>query len=118
MPHCVIECPKELNDIISFDVLATAVHDAAQSSGLFEEGDVKSRIVTSEHYVVGGKKANYVHVVTHLLSGRTIEQRKHLSDSIAKVLCELLPAVEMLSVEVREIEKQVYSNRKSVLNIN
>jgi 5-carboxymethyl-2-hydroxymuconate isomerase len=117
MPHCVIECPKELKDIISFDVLATAVHDAAESSGLFDKGDVKSRIVTSDHYVVGGKKDSYVHVVTQLLSGRTIEQRKQLSDAIAKVLCELLPDVEMLSVEVREIEKQVYSNRKSVQNL-
>ena len=115
MPHCLIECPKELNNIISFDVLAEAVHDAAESSGLFIKGDVKSRIVTSEHYVVGGKKDHYVHVVAQLLSGRTIGQRKHLSESIAKVLCELLPDVEMLSVEVREIEKQVYSNRKSLL---
>ena len=116
MPHCVIECPKEMNDIISFDVLANAVHDATESSGLFFKGDVKSRIVTSDHFVVGGKRDYYVHVTVHLLSGRTMEQRKKLSDTIAKVLCELLPNVEMLSVETCEIEEKVYSNRNSVSN--
>jgi 5-carboxymethyl-2-hydroxymuconate isomerase len=114
MPHCVIECPKSLSALVDFSVLVKAVHDVTQASGLFSQGDVKARIVTAEHYVVGGQVQDYVHVISHILSGRTIEQRKTLADAITLALCELLPTVKMLSVEVREIERQIYSNRAAV----
>jgi 5-carboxymethyl-2-hydroxymuconate isomerase len=114
MPHCVIECPSLLSELIDLNALAKAVHDAAESTGLFATGDVKSRVVVSEHHVVGGKSDNYVHVITHILSGRTDDQQKLLANRIAECLCELLPSVEMLSVEVRDIRKETYSNRHSV----
>jgi len=114
MPHCVIECPSTLSDLLSLDTLVKEIHDITESSGLFSIGDVKSRLILSDNYLVGGKKEYYVHIVVHILSGRTVSQRKKLADAIALKLCELLPSVEMLSVEVREINKEMYSNRKSV----
>lgn len=114
MPHCVIECPSDLVDLLNLDTLVKEIHDTTEASGLFSLGDVKSRLVLSNNYLVGGQKQPYVHIVTHLLSGRTLSQRKGLADAIALKLCELLPTVEMLSVEVREIDKEMYSNRKSV----
>jgi 5-carboxymethyl-2-hydroxymuconate isomerase len=114
VPHCVIECPAELNILVDFDRLVKAIHDTTEASGLFVIGDVKSRLVLSEHYWVNGQRDMYVHVVCHILSGRTVEQRKALGDALALTLCELLPTVEMLSVEVREIERKIYSNRQAV----
>ena len=116
MPHCVIECPVELREIVDFDILVKAVHDATEASGLFEKGDVKSRLVLARHYVVGGERVPYVHVIAHLLSGRSTEQKQALSKSIAATLCELLPTVEWLSVDVKDIDRATYSNRKSLLN--
>ena len=117
MPHCVIECSSDLSDLLSFDALVKGIHDTTEASGLFGIGDVKSRLVLSKNYLVGGEKEHYVHIITHILTGRTIFQRKHLADALALTLCELLPTVEMLSVEVREINKEMYSNRKSVEKI-
>lgn len=114
MPHCVIECSKSLSAHVDFSELVKKVHDVTELSGLFSKGDVKARLITAEHYIVGGQVQDYVHVITHILSGRTIDQRKSLADAITLTLCELLPTVKMLSVEVREIEKQVYSNRAVV----
>lgn len=45
----------------------------------------------------------------------TQEPRKELGDALTLTLCELLPAVEMLPVEIREIEQQVYSNKQVVM---
>jgi len=115
MPHCVIETSSELSELIDFDVLVKEIHDTTESSGLFEIGDVKSRLVIFENYLVGGVKAPFVHIVTHLLSGRSDDQRKELADSTALKLCELLPTVKMLSVEIREIDKKMYSNRKALM---
>ena len=117
MPHCVIETSSELRKIIDLDLLVKEIHDTTDESGLFEKGDVKSRLVISENYLVGGVKDQYVHIVAHILSGRSKIQMKSLADSIALKLCSLLPTVEMLSVEVREIDKNMYSNRKAVAKI-
>jgi 5-carboxymethyl-2-hydroxymuconate isomerase len=114
MPHCVIECSAELSSFISFDVLVKEIHNTTENSGLFEAGDIKTRLVLSDNYLVGGKKEHFVHIIAHILSGRTVQQRKDLSDALVLTLCRLLPNVEMLSVEVREIEKDVYSNRRAV----
>lgn len=114
MPHCIIECPADLARIVNFDVLVEAVHDAAEASGLFNKGDVKARLVLANHYRVGGKRAPYVHTSVQLLSGRSELQKKALADAVAKAVCELLPQVDMISVEVRDIEKRFYSNRAAV----
>ncbi|GDY25015.1 MULTISPECIES: 5-carboxymethyl-2-hydroxymuconate Delta-isomerase [unclassified Agarivorans] len=114
MPHCVIECPADLARIVNFDVLVEAVHDAVEASGLFADGDVKARLVLANHYRVGGKRAPYVHTSVHILSGRSELQKKHLADAVAKAVCELLPSVKMVSVEVRDIAQQYYSNRAAV----
>lgn len=114
MPHCVIECPVELVSLVDLERLVSAIHDAAESSNLFEPGDVKARLVLSEHYVVGGIKAPYVHTVVHLLSGRSDDQKKHLADLVTTAVCHLLPSVEMISTEARDIPRLAYSNRRSV----
>ncbi|WP_076409399.1 5-carboxymethyl-2-hydroxymuconate Delta-isomerase [Shewanella sp. UCD-KL12] len=114
MPHCVIECPIELKSVVDFNLLVSAVHEAAVSSNLFEQGDVKARLNVAEYYVVGGIKAPYVHTLVHLLSGRTEAQKKRLADSVTKAVCELLPSVRMVSTEVRDIPKLAYSNRGAI----
>ena len=114
MPHCVIECPIELKGHVCFSDLVKAVHDSAEQTNLFEPGDVKARIVSSENYLVGGQKEHYVHTVVHILAGRKVGQKKLLADSITATLCKLLPDVKMISVEVRDICKATYSNRLSV----
>ncbi|MEE1673801.1 5-carboxymethyl-2-hydroxymuconate Delta-isomerase [Agarivorans aestuarii] len=114
MPHCVIECPADLARIVNFDVLVEAVHDAADASGLFSAGDVKARLVLANHYRVGGKRAPYVHTEVQILSGRSELQKKALANDIARAVCELLPRVEMISVEVRDIAVQAYANRASL----
>ncbi len=114
MPHCVIECSADLADIVSFETLVKEVHDVTESSGLFSTGDVKARLVLSDDYWVGGRREHFVHIICHILSGRTVLQRKQLADSIVVTLCGLLPSVEMLSVDVREIDKNTYSNKKGL----
>ena len=114
MPHCIIECPERLNTVIDLNTLVKVVHDVTEDTGLFSAGDVKSRLITTNHFLVGGENDYFIHVSVHILSGRTLTQKKGLSDSLAKVLCELLPSIEMVSVEIRDIEIGSYSNRKSL----
>ncbi len=44
MPHCVIECSADLARHPAVEQLVQAVHDAANSSGLFQTADIKTRL--------------------------------------------------------------------------
>nr|WP_254798623.1 5-carboxymethyl-2-hydroxymuconate Delta-isomerase [Sphingobium sp. AS12] len=114
MPHCVIECPASIETAVDLDILVKAVHDAADSTGLFAPGDVKSRLTVYHHDMVGGRKDDYVHVTIGLLSGRTDGQKKAVSSAVARAVCDLLPGVHFISVDVRDFCLETYSNRASL----
>ncbi|BBM03204.1 5-carboxymethyl-2-hydroxymuconate Delta-isomerase [Microbulbifer sp. GL-2] len=114
MPHCVIHCPSVFIKEVDISALMTAVYHAAESSGLFKQGDIKVRIMPTEYYLVGHTSAVFAHLECSLLSGRTLEQRQNLSQLLTKAMCESLPGVETLSVEVREIVKSAYCNREAL----
>ncbi len=113
MPHCVIECSSAIENMVELNVLVRSVHDAAESSHLFTAGDVKTRLIVYQYDLVGGKKGDYVHVTIGLLSGRSNAQKKALSSTVAGVICELLPELHFISVDVKDICAETYSNRAS-----
>jgi len=114
MPHCVIECSASIEALVDPDILVKAVHDAADSTGLFAPGDVKSRLISYRHDMVGGRKDDYVHVTIGVLSGRDNGQKKVLSSAVASAICDLLPDVHFISVDVRDFAIETYSNRASL----
>lgn len=114
MPHCVIECPASIAAKTDLDGLVKAVHDAADATGLFAPGDVKSRLTLYRHDMVGGRKDEYVHVTIGLLSGRSDREKKMLADAVVRALCGLLPDVHFVSADVRDFRVETYSNRASL----
>ncbi|WP_207796593.1 5-carboxymethyl-2-hydroxymuconate Delta-isomerase [Sphingomonas oleivorans] len=110
----MIECPASIEAAVDLDILVKTVHDAADSTGIFTPGDVKSRLKVYQHDMVGGRKDDYVHVTIGLLSGRTDDQKKALSSAVARAVCELLPNVHFISVDVRDFCLETYSNRASL----
>ena len=114
MPHCLIECPAALASRVGERVLLAAVHDAIDASGFFKPGDIKVRLGTFEHYRCGAGEDDFVHVTLNLLSGRSVEQRRGLGTATMAVLADLLPEVEALSMDVREMAREVFVNRKSL----
>ncbi|WP_444931347.1 5-carboxymethyl-2-hydroxymuconate Delta-isomerase [Microbulbifer sp. SSSA002] len=114
MPHCVIQCPSSMLASIDVPGLLASVHMAADQSALFESGDIKVRMLPVEHYLVGGNPGPFIHLECSLLSGRSVEQRQNLAQLLAKALCTVLPEVEMISVEVREIVRAAYCNRAAL----
>lgn len=114
MPHCVIHCPSLFMKEVDISALMAAVYHAAESSGLFKQGDIKVRILPTEYYLLGHTSEIFAHLECSLLSDRTLEQRQNLAQLLTKALCESLPGVEMLSVEVREIVKAAYCNREAL----
>ncbi|MFT6255040.1 MAG: 5-carboxymethyl-2-hydroxymuconate isomerase [Granulosicoccus sp.] len=112
MPHCIIEYASALGNTVSPDTLVESVHAGTVNSGLFNVSDIKTRMIPFDHCITGTQKivnSLFIHVCIKILSGRTLEQRHALSNTVLKALSLLpLPSIS-LTVEVIEIEAQSYS---------
>ncbi len=111
MPHFILDCSEDILNIHAEEKIVQQVHQIAHSSGLFNEQDIKVRVHPYRKYLVGGKRESFIHVFSHIMQGRTIEQKARLSKSIIKTLVTLFPAVRNIAVNVSEFEKATYCNR-------
>lgn len=114
MPHFVIDCSNTLLKKYSADEIMKAVHDTAEATGLFKQGDIKVRIHSFEHYNVANTKSDFIHVFGNIMEGRTIEQRADLSKRIITKLKAMFPDVTVVSMNVQEFEKATYNNRNTI----
>ncbi|MCE0780192.1 5-carboxymethyl-2-hydroxymuconate Delta-isomerase [Pseudomonas sp. NMI542_15] len=115
MPHCIIDCPASLAERVGEQTLLAAVHDAIDASGLFKPGDIKARLNTLSHYRCGAGQDDFVHVALYLFAGRSAEQRRSLASAGVAALVGLLPEVEALSMDVREMTRETFVNRSQYL---
>lgn len=111
MPHCLIEVAREVCGFIAPQELVQLVHDQAADSGLFQLGDIKVRLSLYEHHCVGGEPGPFVHLIFYMLSGRSDEDKRALSRRIVQALVQRLPQVPAISLDMREMRRELFSNR-------
>ncbi len=95
-----------------------AVYDAAESTGLFAENDIKVRISPFEHFQLGAGKTDFIHIFGYIMEGRNIEQRAALSRGITERLNEMFPEISVLSINISEFEKATYCNKAIIHPLN
>ncbi|VVP42739.1 hypothetical protein PS850_04993 [Pseudomonas fluorescens] len=115
MPHLHMEYTANLPEL-NADVALIRLNNALVASGQFAaEFDIKSRAVKVETFKVGTAMAEraFVHVKLALLSGRSGQIKKQLSDSLLAVvqdLCQWPTGVEVqLAVEILDIDRESYT---------
>ena len=109
MPHCIIEYSQDIE--AKPTSLINAVFQGALKSQLFEENHIKTRTIAFDNYQVGALKESFIHVTARILSGRTVEQRSMLSQSILTTLAELNLSSVTMTVEVVEMERDSYAKK-------
>ena len=61
MPHFIIDCSEDIINLRTPGEIMQAVYDAAESTGLFAENDIKVRIDPYRHYKLGrGKRISSI----------------------------------------------------------
>ena len=115
MPHLHLEYTANLKDL-NADVALMRLNNALVGSGQFgAEFDIKGRAVKVETFKVGTALAEraFVHVKLALLSGRSGQIKKQLSDSLLAVvqdLCQWPAGIEVqLAVEILDIDRESYT---------
>lgn len=111
MPHFVIDCSADVLELIPAESLLKAVHDSAHDSDLFDEENIKVRIQSFEHALVGGEPKSFVHVAGDILDGRSTDNKAQLAQSILTTLSGLMPYLKTITVGIREYQRAVYAKR-------
>jgi 5-carboxymethyl-2-hydroxymuconate isomerase len=83
MPHFIIDCSANILTKVQEQTILTTVFEATQSSGLFEEVDIKVKVNPYNRYEVGGKTMDFIHVFSYILEGRTDKEIIDLSQRIS-----------------------------------
>jgi len=114
MPHLVIHCFDGVLNIKKAEDIIQLVHDSAESTDLFDKGDIKVRIQSFTHYNIGNSQDNFIHVFGNIMEGRTDVQKMMLSHKIVSAIKNSLNEVPIISMNIREFEKATYCNRGMV----
>ncbi|OUR93877.1 5-carboxymethyl-2-hydroxymuconate isomerase [Flavobacteriales bacterium 34_180_T64] len=115
MPHFVIDCSQHILELKDPNSIILEVHSAASNTGLFDEPDIKVRLNPfKEHYLVGGKQDDFIHVFADVMEGRDTKQKANLSKQIVVALKRMFPKIPFIAVNVRDFEKATYCNKSMV----
>jgi 5-carboxymethyl-2-hydroxymuconate isomerase len=114
MPHFVIDCSQNILNLKSPEEIMQAVYDTAESTGLFDVGDIKVRINPFQYYNIGNTEDDFIHIFANIMEGRTTDQKSNLSNKIVSQLKILFPEVPILSINIRDFEKATYCNKSMV----
>lgn len=118
MPHLYIDYSDNLTGLPEQQMLTEIVATVCAHPSILDELDVKARIAATPQYVVGtGSGARgFIHADLRLMSGRTPEVKKELSDRVAEVLRRLTPHPEgmlvQVSVEITDMDRGSYHKSK------
>lgn len=114
MPHFVIDCSENIIKIESPENIIQKVYDTAESTGLFNKGDIKVRINPFKYYNIGNTKDDFIHIFANIMEGRTVLQKKNLSEKIITELKSIFPEVPIISINIRDFEKATYCNKSII----
>ncbi|WP_347923945.1 5-carboxymethyl-2-hydroxymuconate Delta-isomerase [Pontimicrobium sp. SW4] len=114
MPHFIIDCSENIITLKSPNEIMKKVYDIAESTNLFDKGDIKVRINPFEYYNIGNSKDDFIHVFANIMEGRTISQKAKLSKLIITELKIMCPNVPIISINIRDFEKATYCNKSMV----
>jgi 5-carboxymethyl-2-hydroxymuconate isomerase len=111
MPHFVIDCSESVLKSHDEEYILEQIHLVANSTELFDEGDIKVRLNPFQKYSVGNKRKDFIHVFAHIMQGRTTVQKADLSKKITSKLVTLFPNIPNIAINISDFEKATYCNK-------
>jgi len=115
MPNIVLEYTNSVEGRVNIQGMLEDIHQIALNSDLFQSDDVKSRTLRCHHWLIGehDDSEDFIHITFEMLSGRTREQKKKLSDELINILTSQASNVKSLSVNIRDMDRESF---QKVLN--
>ncbi|WP_190808923.1 5-carboxymethyl-2-hydroxymuconate Delta-isomerase [Flagellimonas sp. S3867] len=114
MPHFIIDCSENIMALKSPKEIMQIVYEAAESTNLFDDGDIKVRLNPYKYYNNGNTINDFIHVFANIMEGRNSGQKYKLSKQIVTELKLMFPETPIISINIRDFEKATYCNRSMV----
>ena len=122
MPHVIIEHSSDFSKK-SIKAIQVEIQNIMKSitEGNFDPDQCKCRAISFDEYLVGHPNqdsASFIHVSIKILSGRTIEARKKLSNQSLQFIEQLTKDLKLtnsrcdLSVDIIEMDKETYQKTR------
>ncbi len=118
MPHCVLEYSANVLDRPDLRRLLLEIHDVIMKTGEFSLGDIKSRVLRHDVFVVGDGSPDraFVTLDIQILGGRSDEMKARLSEGALHVLERAYPTTLekrkcSLTVQVSDLHRPSYRRR-------
>ncbi len=70
MPHFVIDCSEHITELKPPEEIIQKIYNTAESSNLFDNGDIKVRINSFKHYNIGNTKNDFIHIFANIVEGK------------------------------------------------
>lgn len=119
MPHIVIEHTANLSCLPFETMLSAVTSELADSPEVFDEADLKARVLHVEAFRVGLEDQDraFIHVTVRILAGRSTSQKKDFSERVMRGMLRHMPAIPSnlvahLSVEVVDMDPGSYRKVK------
>lgn len=114
MPHFVIHCSENILELRSPEEIMQEIYNSAESTSLFDEGDIKVRIHPFKYYNIGNSKNDFIHIFANIMEGRNTSQKNNLSREVITKLKMMFPVVPIISINIRDFEKATYCNKSMI----
>lgn len=111
MPHCILEYSQNLEQEVPPVDMLEAIKEACIASGIFTTEDIKLRSFPYKSFMTCGEEDAFVHVMIRLLSGRTPEQKKMLSELVLSALTKFDLKNVSFSVEMCDMDRDTYAKK-------
>ena len=113
MPHFVIEFGNALHsDAERQDAMQLAA-DCGANCGFINPDDIKVRLIPVSDFLMLDGRKSFVHTSVRMLEGRSVTQKKALSDALCNALSARYPQVASVSVDVIDMNAQAYRKNLS-----
>ncbi|WP_306591336.1 5-carboxymethyl-2-hydroxymuconate Delta-isomerase [Geothrix sp. 21YS21S-4] len=120
MPHCILEASDNLLDQPDWGALLREIHRTLAATGLFQEADIKSRVIRPEAFRVadGAPDRAFVALNLQILAGRPDEVKSRVSDALMGVLAGAFPLSSAgmrlnLTVQISDLHAPSYRRQTS-----
>lgn len=118
MPHLIVEYSRNLAGFPEAQALTELNQAVTASPEVADEADLKTRFTVANSFAIGTapEPRAFVHAQLRLLSGRTPEAKRELSERVASVLRRLAPkpagVLVQLSVEIVDMDRGSYTKER------
>mgnify|MGYP002619436911 FL=1 len=111
MPHFVIEYSRNIESDYDVNEIIDTAFQAGVDCGFMNPDSIQVRAIGYDNFRLKDGLTSFLHLTVALFAGRTLEQKQSFTTLACERLAERFPKIVSISVDMRDMDQQVYRKR-------